>query len=64
MARVLEMGLENTLELTLRFALSRAGISTVLVGFSDTSQLEAAMRWAGRGTLDADGVERIVRAFS
>ena len=58
------MGLENTLGLALRLALSKAGISLVLVGFSDTSQLEAAMRWAGRGTLDADAVERILRAFS
>ncbi len=57
-----ELGLEGTLELALRFALSRPGISTVLVGYSDLAQLESALRWAERGPLPAEAVERIIRS--
>ncbi|MBI2910720.1 MAG: aldo/keto reductase [Chloroflexi bacterium] len=54
-----ELGLEGPLELALRFALSKPGISTVLAGFSDLAQLEAAVRWAERGALPADAVARV-----
>lgn len=57
-----EAGLENTLEMAVRFALSKLGISTVLVGYSDLAQLEDALRWAARGPLPADVVAQIVDA--
>lgn len=53
-------GLDGTLELSLRFALSKPGVSTVLVGYSDQRQLEEAIRWTSRGPLPPDRVERIV----
>lgn len=55
-----EMGLENTLEMAVRFALSKPGVSTALVGYSDLSQLEDAIRWAERGPLPPDVVNHIV----
>ena len=55
-----ELGLDGPLELALRFALARPGISTVLVGYSDLAQLESALRWAGRGPLPEDAVARVV----
>jgi L-galactose dehydrogenase/L-glyceraldehyde 3-phosphate reductase len=55
-----ELGLESPVELALRFALAKSGVSTVLVGFSDASQLEDAIRWVERGPLPADAVQRVV----
>ena len=55
-----ELELEGTLELALRFVLSKPGISTVLVGYSDLAHLESALRWAERGPLPAEAVARIV----
>ena len=55
-----EFGLESTLELGVRFALAKHGVSTVLVGYSDQQQLEDALRWAERGPLSAEDVQRIV----
>jgi aryl-alcohol dehydrogenase-like predicted oxidoreductase len=55
-----ELGLESPYELALRFALAKPGVSTALVGFSDLAQLEAALRWAERGPLPSDAVQRIV----
>lgn len=57
-----EAGLESPLEMAVRFALSQPGISTALVGYSDLSQLEDAIRWAERGPLPADLIEKIVDA--
>jgi aryl-alcohol dehydrogenase-like predicted oxidoreductase len=57
-----EAGLENTLEMAVRFGLSQPGIATVLVGYSDLSQLEDALRWTARGPLPADVVAQIVDA--
>jgi len=56
-----EAGMESTLELGLRFGLSKPGVSTVLVGFSNQQQLEDAIRWAERGPVSADVVERVVQ---
>jgi aryl-alcohol dehydrogenase-like predicted oxidoreductase len=53
-------GLEGPLELSLRFALSKPGVSTALVGYSDERQLEDALRWTARGPLAPDAVARIV----
>ena len=55
-----ELGLEGPLELALRFALAQPGLSTALVGYSDLAQLEAALRWAARGPLPPDAVDRVV----
>ncbi len=57
-----EAGLEGPLEMAVRFALSKPGISTALVGISDLSQLEDAIRWAERGPLPADLIEKLVDA--
>jgi aryl-alcohol dehydrogenase-like predicted oxidoreductase len=55
-----ELGYENTLELALRFALAKEGISTVLVGLAEYSHLESALHWAEKGPLSAEVVERLV----
>jgi aryl-alcohol dehydrogenase-like predicted oxidoreductase len=55
-----ELGLESPLELGLRFALAKRGVSTVLVGYSDLSQLEDAIRWADRGPLDEASMRRVL----
>src|SRR3990172_3753642 len=57
-----ELGLESALELSLRFVIGKAGVSTALVGFSDLHQLESALRWAERGPLSTDAVRRVVES--
>jgi L-galactose dehydrogenase/L-glyceraldehyde 3-phosphate reductase len=57
-----ELGLDSTLELGVRFALSKPDVSTVLVGYSDLGQLEQAIRWAERGPLPEVAVQRLVAA--
>ncbi len=57
-----EAGLENTLEMAIRFALAKPGIATALVGYSDLSQLDDALRWTARGPLPPDVVAQIVAA--
>src|SRR5205823_2749897 len=61
-AFVQELGLESPFELSLRFALAKPGLSTVLVGLSEFSHLDNAIRWAERGPLPPDAVRRIVEA--
>ncbi len=41
-------------------ALAKAGISTVLVGLAEYSHIDNAIRWAEKGPLAADVVERLV----
>jgi aryl-alcohol dehydrogenase-like predicted oxidoreductase len=53
------LGLEGPVELAVRFAIARPGVSSVIVGFSDLGQLEEAIRYAERGPLAADAVERV-----
>lgn len=55
-----ELGTAGPLELALRFALAKPGVSTVLVGYSDLPQLEDAIRWTERGPLSGDVVRRLV----
>lgn len=55
-----ELGLESPVELALRFGLSKEGVSTVLVGYSTFDQLEEAIRFAERGGLPADAVQRVL----
>jgi len=47
-------------ELAIRFALSKPGIASALVGFSSMEQIEAACRAAEAGPLADDVVQRIV----
>jgi aryl-alcohol dehydrogenase-like predicted oxidoreductase len=54
------LGLEGPVELALRFAMGKDGVSTVIVGFSDVAQLEEAIRYAERGPLAEDAIERIL----
>ncbi len=55
-----EMGLEGPVELSIRFGLSHPGVSTVLVGFSNVGQLEEAIKYAERGALADDAVQRVL----
>lgn len=61
-AFVQRFGLESTVELGVRFALSKSGVSTVLVGYSNLQQLDDAIRWAERGPLREDAVQQVVAA--
>ncbi|CAA9568444.1 MAG: hypothetical protein AVDCRST_MAG18-1707 [uncultured Thermomicrobiales bacterium] len=55
-----ELGLESALELSLRFVQAHEGVSTVIVGYSDLTQLEDAIRWTARGPLPPWAAERVV----
>jgi L-galactose dehydrogenase/L-glyceraldehyde 3-phosphate reductase len=55
-----DAGLEGPVELALRFGLSKPGVSTVLIGLSNFQQLEDAIRFAERGPLPADVIDRVV----
>jgi aryl-alcohol dehydrogenase-like predicted oxidoreductase len=55
-----ELGLESSLELAVRFGLSKPGVSTVLVGYSNFGHLVDAIRGAERGPLPADAVQRVL----
>jgi L-galactose dehydrogenase/L-glyceraldehyde 3-phosphate reductase len=51
-------------EVGTRFALSNPDVSTVLIGFSDRSQIEQAAGFAARGGLSASTLSRIESLFS
>jgi aryl-alcohol dehydrogenase-like predicted oxidoreductase len=55
-----DLGLDDTVELSIRFGLSKSGVSTVLVGYSDVQQLEQAIRYAERGALTEDAVQKVL----
>ena len=55
-----ELGLEGPVELSLRFGLSKPGVSTVLVGYSNLGHLDEAIRYAERGPLSGDAVARVL----
>jgi L-galactose dehydrogenase/L-glyceraldehyde 3-phosphate reductase len=56
------LGMENVLELGLRFALAAPGVSCALVGLSSFAHIETAIRWAERGPLGADQLEAVASA--
>jgi L-galactose dehydrogenase/L-glyceraldehyde 3-phosphate reductase len=55
-----DLGMEGPAELSYRLVISHPGLSTALVGASDLSQLEDAIRWVSRGPLDAATVQRVL----
>jgi aryl-alcohol dehydrogenase-like predicted oxidoreductase len=55
-----ELGLESAAELSYRLVIGHPGLSTALVGASEYSQLEDAIRWVERGPLDAAAAARVV----
>jgi L-galactose dehydrogenase/L-glyceraldehyde 3-phosphate reductase len=55
-----ELGMENVLELGLRFALAAPRVSTALFGISTIDHVETAIRWAERGPLPRDQLERLL----
>ena len=52
-------GLEGALELSVRLGLAVAGVSSVLVGLSNSDHLRSALRWAERGPLSAALVDAV-----
>jgi aryl-alcohol dehydrogenase-like predicted oxidoreductase len=61
-ALVKEYDLESSVELALRFGLSKPGVSTVLVGYSTLQHLEDAIRFTERGPLPVAAVEEVLGA--
>lgn len=57
-----ELGMEGPSELSYRLVISHPGLSTALVGASELSHLEDALRWVERGPLDTATVQRVVEA--
>lgn len=55
-----ELELESALELSLRLVLTKPGVSTALVGYSSLEHLEDALRWATRGPLSPDQLQRVL----
>ena len=55
-----ELDMESPAELSLRLVLILGGVSTALVGFSEMSHLESALRWSARGPLEQDVIDRIL----
>ncbi|MBI3328285.1 MAG: aldo/keto reductase [Nitrospinae bacterium] len=54
---------ENLIEASVRFAWSKEGISTVLVGFSSLEHLEQAITYAERGGLSSEALRRLGPAW-
>ncbi len=55
-----QLGMESPIELALRFGLSKPGVSTVLVGYSNFDHLEQAIRFAERGALAEDAIQQVL----
>ena len=47
-------------EAATRFVLSNDSISTALIGFSDTQQVDEAIGWSDRGVLDATELDQLI----
>jgi L-galactose dehydrogenase/L-glyceraldehyde 3-phosphate reductase len=55
-----ELRLDNPIELAIRFAQSKLGVSTVLVGYSTLAHLEQAIRYTARGPLSPDVIAGVL----
>ena len=55
---------EGLVEAALRFALSNAGISTALVGCSSLEHLETAVKYASRGPLPPEALDRLPEVWA
>ena len=60
---VTEGTVQSLVEAAIRFALSKQGISTALVGFSSLEHLEQSVEWTSRGALSASALDRISRVW-
>jgi aryl-alcohol dehydrogenase-like predicted oxidoreductase len=54
----------NLVEASIRFALSRPGVSTVLVGYSSLEHLEQAVEYAGKGPLPGDALAKLPEVWA
>ena len=54
----------SLVEASLRFALSNAGVSSVLVGYSSLEHLEQAVEYAGRGPLPHEALARLTDVWA
>jgi L-galactose dehydrogenase/L-glyceraldehyde 3-phosphate reductase len=54
----------NLVEASIRFALSKPGISTVLVGYSSLEHLEQAVEYAGKGPLPGDALAKLPEVWA
>lgn len=54
----------NLVEAAVRFAVSKPGVSTALLGISSRDQLEQAVRYVERGPLSVDALEHIRATWS
>ena len=54
----------SLVEASLRFALSNAGVSSVLVGYSSLEHLEQAVEYAGRGSLPHEALARLTDVWA
>ena len=54
----------NLVEASLRFALTNAGVSSVLVGYSSLEHLEQAVDFSGRGPLSPEAMARLPEVWA
>ena len=54
----------NLVEASLRFALSNAGVSSVLVGYSSLEHLEEAVGYAAKGPLPSEALARLPQVWA
>ena len=55
---------DDLVEASVRFALSNPGVSTVLVGYSNMDHLEQSVRFADKGPLPSDALDRLPQVWS
>jgi aryl-alcohol dehydrogenase-like predicted oxidoreductase len=55
-----ELGMERPVELAVRFAQSKPGVSTVLVGYSSLAHLQAAIQYTARGPLAPEAIAKVL----
>jgi len=55
---------DDLVEASVRFALSNSGVSTVLVGYSNMDHLEQSVRFADKGPLPSEALDRLPQVWS